>query len=214
VGSVLQLADDFRTRFDRLDVLVNNAGAYFVERQVTSEGLEMTFALNHLSYFLLTDRMLELLQASGPGRIVNVSSQAHSNASLDFDDLQHERQYDGWKTYCESKLMNLYFTFELARRLKGGRVVVNALHPGLVATGFGHNNPNPPAWLQRAQRNAISPEQGAETMIYLAASPAVQGVSGQYFYQKKVAESSQTSKDGEAARRLWEISAQMVGDFR
>ena len=209
---VRQLAEQFRSRHDRLDVLVNNAGALFMARGETEDGIEQTFALNHLSYFLLTHLLLDPLKAAAPSRIVNVSSHAHKSAKLDLDDVEGKQSYSGWTAYCNSKLENVMFTYELARRLEGTRVAVNALHPGFVATGFGHNNGALARLGMRiAQLFAISEEKGAETSIYLASSPEVEGVSGRYFYKKQDVRSSRISYDTTAQGRLWQMSEQMTG---
>jgi NAD(P)-dependent dehydrogenase (short-subunit alcohol dehydrogenase family) len=210
---VRRLAEEFKRRYARLDVLVNNAGGVFRQRTLTADGREMTFALNHLSYFLLTNLLLDTLVASAPARIVNVASRAHMSArGLNFDDLDSARGYFGFSAYARSKLANILFTYELARRLAGTRVTANAMHPGLISTGFGANNG--PLWaLLYVFINALgrSPAQGADTLIYLAASPAVEGVTGQYFYQRKARRSSAASHDAAAARRLWDVSARLVG---
>jgi NAD(P)-dependent dehydrogenase (short-subunit alcohol dehydrogenase family) len=209
---VRDLARQFRERHPRLDVLVNNAGGIWRRRQKTVDGLEMTFAVNHLAYFLLTLSLLDLLKASAPARVVNVSSRAHEGATLDFDDLQGERRYGGWRAYCRSKLANLLFTYELARQLAETGVTANALHPGWVATGFAGNN----GWRGRvfqflARCFALSPEQGARTIVYLATSPEVEGVSGRYFDREKAIASSPASYDEDAARRLWQVSLKLTG---
>lgn len=210
-SEVRRVAAEFKQRYDRLDVLLNNAGGYFSQRQVTAEGLEYTFALNHLNYFLLTTSLLDLLQASGRARVVNVSSGAHVAGRLDFDDLQTERKYSGWAVYSRSKLMNIYFTYELARRVNHG-LTVNALHPGFVATNFGQNNPSLVGLGVRISQKlfARTPEQGAETPVYLASSPEVEGVTGKYFAYCRAIPSSPVSYDKDAARRLWEISETMI----
>jgi NAD(P)-dependent dehydrogenase (short-subunit alcohol dehydrogenase family) len=202
-----RLARQFTERHARLDVLLNNAGALFHPRRESVDGIEMTFALNHLGYFLLTNLLLDVLKASAPSRIVNVSSAAHRRANLDFDDLQRKRGYFSFGAYSASKLANLLFTYELARRLHGTGVTVNALHPGLVASRFAVNN----GWLGGVLRGliwafGISPEQGARTLMYLASSPEVEGVTGEYFQNEKIVKSSPASHDEAAARRLWEIS--------
>jgi len=207
------LAAWFRGTHRRLDVLVNNAGAMFMRRQESQDGIEMTFAVNHLGYFLLTNLLLDLLKASAPARIVNVSSIAHEGTELDFDDLECRKNYAGMKAYGRSKLANLLFTYELARRLEGSGVTVNALHPGFVATNIGANNiplfRRPIKWLiNRAAKNV---EEGAQTSIYLASSPEVEGVTGKYFVDCKPVPSSAASYDEAAAHRLWQISAEMVG---
>ena len=209
---VRDLARQFQERHDRLDVLVNNAGGMWLERELTADGIERTFAVNHLAYFLLTNLLLDVLQASAPARVVNVSSAAHRRATLDFDNLQGKHGYGGWKQYCRSKLMNLLFSYELARRLEGTGVTVNALHPGFVATGFGGNNGWRGRLLQAAARLfGRSAEQGAQTIIYLASSPEVAGVSGRYFVRERAVASSTASYDEAAAQRLWQLSAGMTG---
>jgi retinol dehydrogenase-12 len=211
-AQVHQLAAEVRQRFSHLDVLVNNAGAIFNTRRLSADGIEMTFALNHLGYFLLTHRLLDALKASPAARIVNVASNAHWRSRIDFDDIQGERRYGGWRAYCQSKLANILFTYELARRLTDSAVTVNALHPGFVATNFGLNNGG---WfnsfIKLAQLAAISPAEGAETMIFLATSPQVAAVSGQYFVKKGAVKSSNASYDQAAAQRLWQLSAELTG---
>jgi NAD(P)-dependent dehydrogenase (short-subunit alcohol dehydrogenase family) len=211
-AQVRQLAAAFQRRFDRLDVLLNNAGALFTKRLLSADGLEMTLALNHLGYFLLTHLLLDTLKASAPARIVNVASNAHHQGQINFADLQGEHRYGGWRAYCQSKLANILFTYELARRLHGTDVTANAVHPGFVATGFGHNNQGVLARLIRlAQLTALSPEQGAETLIYLASSSEVAGVTGKYFVKKRPVQSSRASYNQAVAQRLWHISAQLTG---
>ena len=173
----------------------------------------MTWALNHLNYFLLTDQLLDVLKANAPARIVNVSSGAHSmTKGINFEDVEYRQGYSGWTVYGQSKLANIMFTYELARRLEGTRITANALHPGFVATGFGHNN----GGLMRTGMNVIQkiaakrPEQGAATSVYLASSPEVEGVTGKYFSDRKETRSSAASYDVDAQRRLWELSEQMV----
>ncbi|MFQ5343193.1 MAG: SDR family oxidoreductase [Anaerolineae bacterium] len=211
---IRRLAEEFRSRHDRLHVLVNNAGAFFMSRHESADGIEMTFALNHLGYFLLTNLLLDVITASAPARIINVSSVAHDGAQINFDDLQEKQKFQGWQAYGQSKLANVLFTYELARRLEGTGVTANALHPGFVATSFGANNFG---FIGRGVKRVmnlvagISPEKGAETNIYLATSPEVEGVTAQYFVKKKAVRSSEASYDEEAARRLWEVSAEMAG---
>jgi NAD(P)-dependent dehydrogenase (short-subunit alcohol dehydrogenase family) len=209
---VRDLAARFRERHPRLDVLVNNAGGMWLERRTTVDGLEMTFAVNHLAYFLLTHELLGVLRAGAPARVVNVASGAHRGATLDFDDLKGERGYGGWQAYCRSKLANILFTYELARRLQGTGVTANALHPGWVATGFGRDN----GWRGRLLRLAarvfaLSPEKGARTVVYLASSPEVAEVSGKYFVRDRAVASSPASYDEAAARRLWQVSLELTG---
>jgi NAD(P)-dependent dehydrogenase (short-subunit alcohol dehydrogenase family) len=212
-AQVRQLAADFKARYERLDVLVNNAGAIFLRRQISADGIEMTFAVNHLAYFLLTNLLLEPLKASAPARVVNVASNSHYGQHLDFDNLQLKRGYNPMRAYGRSKLCNLYFTYELARRLEneGTGVTVNAMHPGFVATNMGANN----GWwvklfLPLVHLNSLTPEQGASTVVYLASSPDVEGVSGKYFVREREVESDPVSYDESAARRLWEVSEEMT----
>lgn len=206
------LAQEFRGRFDRLDILVNNAGALFMQREESVDGIEMTLALNHLNYFLLTHLLLDLLKASGAARIVNVSSEAHRFARLKIEDLENKQHYTAWSAYGQSKLANLYFTYALAARLVGSQVTVNALHPGFVATNFGRSNGGLFSPLFKIfQIGAISPEEGAQTSLYLASSPQVEGVTGQYFAKCKAVRSSAISYDASIARRLWDRSLEMCG---
>lgn len=205
---VRALARAFLERYPRLDVLVNNAGGLFLKKELSADGIEMTFALNHLAYFLLTNLLLDALEAGAPSRIVNVSSAAHVGARLDFANLQ----VSGWEGYKRSKLANLLFTYELARRLERSAITVNALHPGLVASSFGANN-GPLYRLFKPLINcvSISNERGAQTSIYLASSPDVEGVTGRYFVRKREERSFRTSYDTQAAARLWSVSAEMTG---
>jgi NAD(P)-dependent dehydrogenase (short-subunit alcohol dehydrogenase family) len=216
-AEVRRAAQVFTEQYDRLDVLVNNAGAWFMRRRLSADGIEMSFALNHLSYFLLTHLLLPALQASPAGRMVIVSSDAHFGSQLNFDDLQTRRFYEGFRAYSRSKLANVLFCYELARRLQAGgsqsaKITANVLHPGFVASQFGKNNGRVMAWVMDiAHRFGISPEEGAQTSLYLACSPEVAGVSGKYFTKMKATPSSPASYDLIAARRLWEISLQMCG---
>lgn len=213
---VRDLATQFSAQYDRLDVLLNNAGAYFNERHESADGNEMTLALNHLNYFLLTHLLLDTLKATaaqhGEARVVNVSSGAHRVGGLTFDDLQRRQKFGGFRAYGESKLMNIMFTYALARRLEGTNVTSNALHPGLVRTGFGKNNGGLLNTIFSAlQVFGLSAEEGAQTSIYLASSPEVKGVSGKYFEKKKAVNSSQSSYDEAAQERLWQISEELTG---
>lgn len=211
-AEVRRLAGEILARYPRIDVLLNNAGAVFGSRQLTVDGIERTFALNHLAYFQLTNLLLERIKASAPARIVNVSSAAHSGATLDFDDLQGQRRYSAFGAYSKSKLANLLFTYELARRLAGSGVTVNAVHPGPVATGFGRNNGGLWGVVFRLIAPLMrTPAQGAATSIYVASSPELAGVSGKYFSDSKAVESSRASHAAAAAARLWQVSAEMTG---
>lgn len=209
---VRQLAQQFQDRYPRLDVLINNAGGIWMQRTLTGDGLEMTLAVNHLAPFLLTHLLLDRLKASAPARIINVSSRAHVRTTMNFDDLQGERRYSGWRAYCQSKLANLLFTYELARRLEGTGVTVNALHPGFVATGFAGSN-GWRGWLIQllARCVAISPQAGARTIVYLATAPEVAQTTGKYFVQEQAVASSAASYDEVAARRLWQVSLELTG---
>jgi NAD(P)-dependent dehydrogenase (short-subunit alcohol dehydrogenase family) len=214
MAEVRRLANEFRKKYPQLHVLINNAGAVFADRQHTIDGYERTFALNHLSYFLLTNLLLDMLKANAPARIVNVSSGAHQGAALDFDDLQNEQHYGagGMRAYGQSKLDNLLFTYELARRLAGSGVTVNALHPGVVATGFGENNGGGIRFgMKIFHLFALTPQQGADTIVYLASSTEVEGITGKYWEKRKQIASSPASYDEATQKRLWEVSAQMTG---
>ncbi len=209
---VRRLADDVRARTDRLHVLINNAGAVFSHRRESADRIEMTFALNHFAPFLLTNLLLDTLKASAPARVVTVSSMAHRGVTIPFDDLQHTRRYRAFTVYGQSKLANILFTYEQARRLEGAGVTANTLHPGFVASGFNKNNGAPMAFAMTLARPfAVSVERGAQTSIYLATSPEVAGVSGRYFVNCKPAKSSSASYDEQAQRRLWEVSEQLTG---
>ena len=212
-AEVRRLADEVRGRCDRLDVLVNNAGAMYLDRRESVDGIELTLALNHLSYFLLTNALLDLVKAGSPARIVNVASDAHKGASIDFDDLQSRRGYSGWRTYQRSKLANILFTQELARRLEGTGVTVNTLHPGFVRTSFFKDFGGLVGFIMKlgAALVAITPEEGAKTTIYLASSPEVEGVTGRYFVKSRPATSSPQSHDRGAAERLWKVSEELTG---
>ncbi|HSB55933.1 MAG TPA: SDR family oxidoreductase, partial [Gemmatimonadales bacterium] len=212
-ASVRELAAEVRRRTDRLHVLLNNAGAIYTTRQLSPDGHELTLALNHLGYFLLTNLLLDLLRSGAPSRVVNVASAAHRRGRIDWDDLQGERRYGGgWKAYSQSKLANILFTRELARRLQGSGVTANCLHPGVVATGFGHNNPTLFGTLVKlAAPLFISPARGADTAVWLATAPEVAGVSGEYFARRRPIPSTRAGQDPEAARRLWEVSERLTG---
>ena len=209
---VRKLAQDFKDKYKKLDVLLNNAGAIFFTRKLSVDGYEMSLALNHLNYFLLTDLLLDMLKAGPAGRIVNVSSRAHYRGHVNFDDLQSKRGYGAMKAYSMSKLMNVLFTYELARRLRQGtNVTANCLHPGFVASNFATNN----GWWVRLGMvflsGRISVEEGAKCSIFLASSPEVQGMSGKYFnYDTKEQRSSDESYDEAEAKRLWDVSEKLV----
>ena len=208
---VRRLANQFKSIYSQLHVLLNNAGAAFMKRQLSVDGIEMTFALNHLAYFLLTNLLLDTLKTSAPARIINVSSGAHTSGKIEFDNLQGERAY-GFAAYPNAKLATILYTVELARRLEGTGVSVNALHPGLTATGFGKNNGKVMAALVTifAPLFMRSPAKGAETSIYLAASPGVEGITGKYFYDSQVTPAAAQASDMAVAKKLWDVSAEMV----
>jgi len=211
LAGIMQAAATFKQRHTHLHVLVNDAGAMFTRRFLTVDGYERTFALNHLNYFLLTNLLLDILKASAPARIVNVSSGAHVRASLDFDNLQGEKHFAAMQAYGQSKLANVLFTYELARRLEGTGVTVNALHPGFIATGFARNNG---AFFNFGMKLIgpfiRKPDQGAQTSIYLASSPEVEGVSGKYFIDCKAVDSSPRSHDQALAEKLWQVSLELT----
>jgi NAD(P)-dependent dehydrogenase (short-subunit alcohol dehydrogenase family) len=195
----------------RIDVLINNAGALFSNRRVTPESLELTFALNHMAYFVLTEALRDKLIASAPARIVSTSSIAHERESLDFNDLQSADGYGGLKVYSRSKLANILFTRELARRLAGTGVTANCLHPGVVRTRFGDSSGGFLGLLIPFLRLFfISPEQGAETIVYLASSPEVADTTGGYFVKRKLTEPSAAARDDAAAKRLWIASEKLT----
>ena len=196
----------------RIDVLINNAGAIFGSRTVAEDGLELTFALNHVAYFAITHGLRERLIASAPARVVNTASDAHRGARLNFDDLQSARDYSAFKVYGRTKLCNILFTRELARRLQETGVTANSLHPGFVNTRFGDGSGGSYAYgIRLAKAFALSPEKGAETLVYLASSPDVENTTGQYFYKCRPTPPSREAQDDLVARRLWEKTAQLAG---
>ena len=212
-ADIRRLAAEFKSKHSQLHVLLNNAGAVNFKRELSVDGIEMTFALNHLAYFLLTNLLLDTIKTSAPARIVNVSSGAHTGGKVNFDNLQGEQSYSGMAAYSHSKLENILFTVELARRLEGAGVTVNALHPGFVATGFGANNKGFAFKIfgMVAPLMARSPEKGAQTSIYLASSPEVEKISGKYFADSKQKQPASQATDLDAAKKLWDVSAKMVG---
>ena len=214
--SVRQLAQDFRNQHQELHVLINNAGAFNSQRALSVDGYELTFAVNHLAHFLLTTLLLDLLKASAPSRIINVSSGAHTRAEMNFDDLNAEAKYGGMSAYGQSKLANVLFTYELARQLDGTGVTANALHPGVVKTGFGRNNGGAIGLVFKAFHTVAGPfllsaGQGAETSVYLSSSSEVDSVSGKYFVKKEPVRSSEASDDVAVAQKLWQVSEELVG---
>ncbi len=213
MANVRQVAQEFMKRHNRLDILVNNAGAIFFQRLVSQDGYEMTFALNHLSYFLLTVLLLDTLKSSAPSRIINVSSDAHQGGKINLDDLMFTRKFSGFGAYSASKLANILFTYQLDEYLSGTQVTANALHPGFVSTGFAKNN----SGLIKLGMGITSifakkPEKGAETSIFLASSPEVEGVSGKYFSDCKEIKSSTSSYDKLTQKGLWEKSFELTSN--
>lgn len=208
-ASIQAFTDEFTQDYRRLDGLVNNAGVFTYERRVTPDGLEMQFAVNYLAGFLLSHLLLDALTASAPSRIVNVSSTAHERAAIDFDDLQSERRYRGFRTYGKSKLAQLLFTTEFARRLEGTGVTVNACHPGLIRTNLGMEGA--PSFFRFFRMFFKSPAKGAVTPIFLTASPAAASFSGQYFVKRAIRPASRAAQDRDVARRLYEVSLHLTG---
>ena len=213
MASIRKFASEFMIRYSHLDVLINNAGIYTDKRMLTADGFEYQFGVNHLGHFLLTNLLLSILRSSSPSRIINVASGAHFGGKMDFDDLHQEKNYSGWKAYSQSKLANILFTYELAHRLAGTGITVNCLHPGFVNTRFAVDR-------ETGKRNlmmliskpfSISPAEGAETVVYLAASPEVEGVTGKYFVQRRQRSSSKASYDLQDAEKLWNLSSLMTG---
>ena len=212
-AAIRGFADSFRASHDRLDVLVNNAGGVHKRRRLTGDGIEMTFAVNHLGYFLLTNLLLDLVVRSAPARVVTVASIAHHSGTLDFEDLGFERGYSIMRAYSRSKLANVLFAAELARRLDGTGVTSNSLHPGSVATNIWSGAP---LWAKPfiaifLRRSCISPAQGAERVVRLAADPALEGVTGKYFQEEIESVPAPLARDAALARRLWDVSAGMTG---
>ncbi|HMH52141.1 MAG TPA: SDR family oxidoreductase [Candidatus Acidoferrum sp.] len=210
--AVRVVAAELASALPRLSVLVNNAGLMLRERVLTEDGIEATFAVNHLAYFMLTRLLEPALVAGRPSRVVNVSSRAHLSGTIRFDDLMGSREYDGWKAYAQSKLANVLFTYEHARRLAGTGVTANCLHPGVVGTNIGHDGP---MWIRFGIKLVrpflLSPARGADTSIYLASSPAVEGVSGKYFVGRGEERTSDESHDRAVAARLWKVSEELTG---
>ncbi|MBV9582660.1 MAG: SDR family NAD(P)-dependent oxidoreductase [Chloroflexi bacterium] len=212
-ADVRRLAEQILERYPRVDVLINNAGAMFGARQVSVDGIELTWAVNHLAPFLLTNLLLTRLEASAPARVITTASAAHYRATLPFDDLQAERERWGlgFRRYGETKLANVLFTRELARRLAGTQVTANCFHPGFVRTGFNHDNGVLIGLgMQVAHLVARRPEKGAETLVWLADSPLVSAMSGAYFMDRRERTPSAAARDAQAAKRLWQVSEEEV----
>lgn len=216
-NEIRSLVERFQSRYSSLDILINNAGTIAWTRQVSPDGIEITFALNHLAYHLLTNLLLEILIKSAPSRVINVSSAVHSGALIDFKDLENSMKYNGMKAYGRSKLANLMFTYSLARRLQNTGVTVNALHPGLVATNLPSNGNMPFKWvLAPLLRFALSlagkpTKQGSETIVYLSSSPKLTNITGKYFVDSVEMLSSDASLDMQSADLLWDLSNKLTG---
>jgi len=209
--SVRQLVSDFQKKYSKLHVLINNAGLFNQRRHVTMNGYENTFATNYLAPFLLTNLQLDLLKTSAPSRIINVSSVGHYNGHINFDDLNLEKEYGGWKAYGQSKLALVLFTHELAKKLQGTGVTVNAVHPGTVATNIWTRPLGPAGFIMALPKLFMtSPEKGAETIVYLASSTEAKNINGEYLEKLKVKKSSDESYDEEIAQRLWDVSAKLT----
>lgn len=206
IASVRQLAQEVQAKYPQLHVLLNNAGRMNNKREVSVDGIESTLASNYIGPFLLTNLLLDLLKASAPARIINVSSTAHKGGKIDFDNLQAEKRYHGFPVYSNSKLALTLFTYELARRLEGTGVTVNNLHPGVIASGFFGNG-----LLGRLSKLVmLTPEQGAQTSIYLATAPEVASVNGKYFEKSKQSTSSKISNDEQLGKRLWQVTEELI----
>ncbi len=209
---IRELASTLLEQCDTIDVLVNNAGLTLGDYRLTEDGLETTFAVNHVAPFLLTNLLLERLEASAPARVVTVASDAHRGNVIDFDDVSATGGYSAWRAYGASKLANILFTSELARRLDGSGVTATCLHPGVVRTGFGRSGPwFVRLWFKLAGVVLLTPEQGADTAVWLATSPAVEGASGGYYVKRRLDEPSSAARDPEAATRLWRLSTELTG---
>lgn len=215
-AQVRRLAADLQERYPRLDVLVNNVGGFWAHRHVTEDGLELTFALNHLAPFLLTNLLVDRMIAQGGARIVNVTSSAESLGRIDFDDLQGAERYSGQRAYNQSKLANVLFTYELARRLSGTGVTANVVHPGVTRTAFGAEDQMRlfAATGGIARPFMRSPERGADTVVWAASSPELDGVTGGYFHDRRPKRSSPRSHDEATAKRLWQVSEELTGASR
>ena len=213
LAGMKRVAGEIAAAEPKIDVLINNAGAVFSTRETTAEGFEATFATNHLAYFVLTNLLLDRLKAASGARIVSVASNAHRSGKLDFNDLQAEKGFLGFRVYGTSKLCNILFTRELARRLEGTGVTANCLHPGFVATRFADNNDGVMGWFFGLAKKlaALTPEEGARTIIYLASSPEVAGKSGGYYHKCALATPTAAAQNDEDARRLWDVSAKLAG---
>ncbi|MDF3818941.1 SDR family NAD(P)-dependent oxidoreductase [Leptospira sp. 96542] len=214
VNETIEVSKKIQNTFPKIDVLLNNAGAYFADYTLTKDGLESTFALNHLNYMVMANNLLPSLKNADRARIVNVASRAHMGVSLDFENLQGDKDYSGWKQYQKSKLMNIYFTYDFAEKLKNTNITVNCLHPGFVKTKFGHNNQGIAKTVIQLAQNliAISENKGAETSIFLTTDDSVGSVTGKYFVKKKEARSSDVSYSTDSKNKLIQISERILKD--
>jgi len=211
IADVRRVGAEVLAKHDRIDILINNAGALLMDRQVTKDGHEATFATNHLGYFVLTKVLLDAVKKAPAGRIVNVASEAHRSGSMKFDDLMGEKKYAGWFAYSASKLANILFTAELARRLEGTNVTTNCLHPGVIASGFARNNEGFVGFLAKlASPFLMSSENGAKTTLFLATDPSVVSTSGLYFDKSKPRKPSREARDASVAKRLWDVSEELT----
>ena len=211
-AQIRQLAEDFRSKYNRLDALINNAGSIFLQRKLSVDGIEMTFAVNHLSYFLLSNLLLDLLKKNTPSRIVLTSSGSHLRGKINFDNINLSKKYFFQSAYAQSNLANVMFTIELARRIEGSGVTTNCFHPGFVKTNMAVTDNKIVGFFKPLIfRTGIPVEEGAETAIFLTSSPDLDGVSGKYFYKKKERDISPKAKDIEGQKRLWDLSEKLVG---
>ncbi|MEJ2614750.1 MAG: SDR family oxidoreductase [Ignavibacteriaceae bacterium] len=213
-NSILELTEKIKNKFSCLDILINNAGAYFSKRHITVDGIEATFAVNFLSRFLLTNLLLENILRSKQGRIINISGEYHRRGRINFEDIEFSKNYSAFKAICQARLADILFTYELSRNLKETNITSNCLHPGMVATNLIYNDPDS-SFMKRFFYKSISPflkspEEGAETVVYLASSPEVANVSGKYFIDKKCVKSSAISYDEDISQKLWRLSEQMM----
>ena len=212
IKNIKKLADDINKEYNSIDILINNAGAYFSRYTKTQEYVEKTFALNHLSYFFLTHLMINTLKSERPSRVINVASRAHFNAKIDINDFQMEKKYRGWNAYCNSKLMNILFTYEAHKRFKESNITFNCLHPGFVNSSFGDNNQGLGKHILNIGKKliAINVEKGAKTGIFLASSKKVVNISGQYFDKSELAKSSKISYSDVMQKKLWSYSEKII----
>ena len=215
IKNLKKLSSDIKNEYKTIDILINNAGAYFSNLKKTEENLEKTFALNHLSYFALTNLLLDVLGSKKPGRVINVASSAHFGAKIDMGDLQMEKGYKGWTAYCNSKLMNILFTYEAHNKYKDKDISFNCLHPGFVDTSFGDENKGFGKNILSIGKKliAINVKKGARTNVYLACSRAVANISGKYFYKSKITKSSKISYSNSNQKKLWAYSNKIINNL-